>query len=153
VLYLNNNSYYYLFSDKTIPAIEEDLLYTIWNNIVRFFQRLFGYTPSQPLGLTRQTQNYEKLYVLSNNTLKVSAVEEKKYDEELVKKMVYIYLNVTGQDIDSQNNNFNIEFINKSVQGVYYTFEESSNNRILVMKYNNPSQLWPYLTAMLRDRP
>lgn len=151
--YINIKDYYYLLSNERLTELENNWLYTLWNKIVGFFQRLFGYTPSQPLGLAAQTQNYEKLYVLSNNTLKVSAVEEQKYDESLVREMVYMYLNVTGSGMNDPNNKFNIEFVNKSMNGVYYTFDESETSRVLVIKYNAPAELWPYLTAMLRDRP
>ncbi len=152
-LYKNNESLYYIISKDPISEIEQGFFYNLWNNIVGFFQWLFGYTPSQPLGLAAQTQNYEKLYVLSNNTLKVSAVEEQKYDESLVRDMVYMYLNMTGSGMNDPNNKFNIEFVNKSTNGVYYTFDESETSRVLVIKYDNPAGLWPYLTGMLRDRP
>lgn len=151
--YINTKDYYYLLSNERLTELEDTWLYNLWNSILRFFQGLFGYSPSQPLGLANQTQNYEKLYILSNNTLKVSAVEEKKYDETLVKEMVYMYLNMTGQGMNDSSNKFNIEFVNRSMNGVYYTFNESSNNRVLIIKYDNPSALWPYLTGMLRDRP
>ena len=152
-LYRNNESLYYLLSNEPIAILDEGFFQQLWNSIANFFQRLFGYTPDQPLGLANQTQNYEKLYVLSNNTLKVSAVEEKKYDEQLVRDMVYMYLNMTGSGMNDQANKFDINFVNNSVQGAYYTFDESSTSRVLVIKYNNPAELWPYLTAMLRDRP
>lgn len=151
--YINIEEYYYLMSNQRLLELENNWLYHLWNSIVNFFQRLFGYTPSQPLGLAAQTQNYEKLYILSNNTLNVSAVEEQKYDESLVRDMVYMYLNMTGSGMNSPENKFNIEFVNKSISGAYYTFEESSTSRVLVIKYDNPAVLWPYLTGMLRDRP
>ncbi|GIU69347.1 MAG: hypothetical protein KatS3mg002_0583 [Candidatus Woesearchaeota archaeon] len=153
VLYYNNESKYWIVSNDNIQEIEQNLFYVIWNSIKRFFQKLFGYTPNQPLGLASQTTNFEKIYILSNNTIKVSALEEKKYDEELVKQMVYMYLNMSGQNINSEDNKFNIEFINSTLGGVYYTHSVLQDNNLLIIKYSRPAELWPYITAMIRDRP
>lgn len=150
--YINLNSYYYLVSNELIPEIEQGFFYNIWNVIVGFFQGLFGYNSSQPLGLANQTSNYERLYILKNNTLKVYGVEERKYDEQVQDLMTLMYLNMTGQGIP-QNNPFNIEYVNKTIGGAYYEYTNTSGSQVLLIKYSDPeAELWPYLTAMLRDR-
>ncbi len=150
-LYVNLDSFYYLVSDSELN-IEGGFFSNIWNAIVGFFQNLFGYTPSEPLGLAAQTKNYERLYVLNNNTLKVYGVEERKYDEQVQELMTLMYLNMTGQNIP-QNNSFNIEYVNKTIGGAYYEYTNTSGSQVLLIKYSDPeAELWPYLTAMLRDR-
>lgn len=149
-LYVNTDSYYYLISKDSIGEIEQGFFYVLWNSIKDFFQKLFGYTPMQPLGLTNQTTNYDRVYILSNNSLSVSAIEESKYDETLAQIMAYMYLNMTGSDIISDK--FNLEFINNSVQGVFYEDISQENSRSLIIKYKDPAQVWSYLTAMIRDR-
>jgi hypothetical protein len=150
-LYVNNYSYYYLISNKPIDEIDNTVFQRVWNSIVGFFQRLFGYTPDQPLGLANRTNNYERAYLLKNNTLTVYGVEEQKYDEDLETVMTFMYLNMTGPGIPT-NNNFNIEYVNLSMNGVYKEYSNTSESQVLIIKYGNSAQIWTYLTAMLRDR-
>ncbi|MGV8150497.1 MAG: hypothetical protein ACP5NV_02090 [Candidatus Woesearchaeota archaeon] len=149
-LYINTEHQYYILSDKKIMEIEQGFFYTLWNSIIGFFEQLLGYEPTTQLGLAKQTTNYDKIYLLSNDPLSVSALQEKKYDEQVAFVMTYMYLNMTGENMDE--NKFNIEFINETLEGLYYEYNTSTTSQSLIIKYNNPTELWPYLTAMIRDR-
>jgi hypothetical protein len=155
--YIDNKTVYYLVSNEPISEIESNFITRTLDSIVQFFQKLFGYTPKQPLGLAAQTTNYERTYVLNNHTLKVYGIEEQKYDENLEEVMSFMYLNMTGQGIYGKNP-INIEYINKTINGEYYYFNETPDSQLLIIKYKDSTNgdsttLWPYLTAMLRDRP
>lgn len=150
-VYVNLNHTYFLVSNDQISGLDTTTWQRIWRGIIGFFKKLFGTTAPIPLALTNQTSNYERVYILHNNTLKVYGVEESKYDEDLEKVMTFMYINMTGPGIPEKNK-FNVEYINKTLNGSYYSYLNTTGEQSLIIKYSKPSELWPYLTAMLRDR-
>ncbi|MEM4637659.1 MAG: hypothetical protein QXK76_01365 [Candidatus Woesearchaeota archaeon] len=154
-IYYNNKSKYFILSSDPVIEIENRFFNNLWNSIKRFFRKLFGYNQGA-LMLANQTKNYYNIYLVSNNTLKIRALEEIQYDESLKRNLAYMYINITGA-----NNNLNIDYINSTLKGIYYEYESNANSLFLIIKYNitqqqlskNYPRIWPYLTATNRDRP
>jgi hypothetical protein len=153
-LYYNNNSNFFILSSKDVDMIDPSL----WTNIRNFFSRLFGLNPQTAgfYGFFNQTTNFNNVYLLQNNTLSVFAVQEDKYDESDGRIYNYTYINYTDNKI-SLRNTVN-EFYLSSLYGSNFTLVKSGwdgsayGTQEIFIKSGKNIAVWPYLTAMLRDR-
>jgi len=147
-IYYNNQSHYILVSDRAIKAIDQTFLERVWGSIKNFFLTLFRVPSTSSYTIINRTANYDRIYLLKNNSLTVNAIEEAKYDEYLSKIMTYMYIDYNG----TSDNTLNIDYINKTLQPLTYDYNINKNRQGIILIYNNPNEIWPYLTAMLRDR-
>ncbi|MFA5796711.1 MAG: hypothetical protein WC916_01580 [Candidatus Woesearchaeota archaeon] len=145
-LYYNNESKFYLLSNEQITGLSSRGFFaSIWDAISKFFMRLFGVnTNTYPSNVSlSQIGNYDRIYFLQNGTIKVSALQEYKYDELDAKGHTFIYLNYTG------TNNTNNYLDPEILAGKNYTFTSMSNTQEFILK--DSADLWKYLTAVLRE--
>jgi len=161
-VYYETNYKYFIISDKTIPGISTP---TFWDVIVSFFQKLFSNKNVghiQPYDVINYSTNYDNIYIMRNGTVNVTAIEESKYDE-LNQSMVNImYIRYSGSN-DTNNpisrdeifNNVNdtMRLLQQNAIPVMLNYTNSSSEQEIILRTQNRSGLWPYMTTILRIRP
>jgi len=155
-IYLNNRSNYFLLSDESISIIDP----SFWDKVESIFNKIWiflGFIQEpRPSTYLNYTFNYDRLYLLKNNTLSVHGLEEVRYDEQQRKLLVSMYLNYTGKDI-ALYNTLNSDFITDRIKPLSYYNSNAygitnRDMQQIIIKSTKPTGLWEYLTAMLRDR-
>jgi hypothetical protein len=167
-IYYNQKYNYVLISDKILSTVETGTfsIDSIFSAVKTFFNKMFNVPAvyrAAAYNSINYTSSYDKIYVLSNNTLNVRGIEESKYDESLgnVTTLLYVYygganssndlLNIT----DIQNTVSGISTSQASVADKYSAVSATLNNgsyQEIIIKTNNPTGLWQYFTTTLRDR-
>ncbi len=161
-VYYETNYNYIILSDSAIDGLTRQ---TVWNAISGFFKGLFtSPTITTPFTAINYTTNYDKIYVLRNNTVNVTALEEAKYDEAEKGITTIMYVRYSGT-LNTTNPIYE-EVIYKTVnntmvaQGktkikVNVSVSNTTNPIIeqeLIIKSQEPSGLWKYFTSVLRTR-
>ena len=118
----------------------------------------FGFDVKRPeFALMNFTSNFDKIYIMKNDSLAVSGIEEKKYDEYNYSILTYMFLNFTGTS--DAGNPINTGYLMNRTLPVGSTRGEiplavniSAADKTITIKTTKSSQLWYYMTSMLRDR-
>ena len=155
-VYYETNNKYFIVSNDVVAGIEQE---TIWNKISDFFKYLFR-SPiiSVPFNSINYTTNYDRIYVLRNQTLNVTAIEEAKYDENDKAIATILYVRYSGSTISNNPLYLNSIFknVNDSMTAAGKTNIPVSVNILnnvdqeLIIKSQDRSGLWPYFTSILR---
>lgn len=157
-LYYNIKYKYFILTDT---SIESTPIEALWGSITSFFGRIFGIAAeSTQYEYINYTSKYDKIYVMKNSTTFVTGMEEMKYDELTYTSKYFMYLNYSKVNVI--NNKINLEYVNTSIQttgkGGNYNYTEynytskENDSQELVIRSDNPTKLFEYLTAMLRSR-
>jgi hypothetical protein len=161
-VYYETNYKYFIISDKPISGITTP---TFWDVIVGFFQKLFGSKnggPIQPYDVINYSTNYDNIYIMRNGTVNVTAIEELKYDELNQSMVNILYIRYSGSN-DTTNYINRDDLFNKindtmssSQQDavvVNMSYVSSPTEQEIILRSQNKSGLWPYMTTILRIRP
>ena len=170
-IYYEHNYHYFLISDQSIDGLSSK---TMWQSISGFFKKLFeslfGTTPASiaPYVAINQTTSYDKVYILRNNNLNVTASEEAKYDEgtQTIVNILFVDYYGSNQTNNPINNPEIFRKINSPiVQGSLlqinctgclnstYNSNYPGLNQQILIKTDKSTGVWRYLTSILRDRP
>jgi hypothetical protein len=161
-VYYETNYKYFIISDKPISGITTP---TFWDVIVGFFQKLFGSKNVghiQPYDVINYSTNYDNIYIMRNGTVNVTAIEELKYDELNQSMVNILYIRYSGSN-DTTNYINRDDLFNKindtmssSQQDavvVNMSYVSSPTEQEIILRSQNKSGLWPYMTTILRIRP
>ena len=160
-VYYETNYKYFLISDRPIPGITAP---TFWERIVTFFRDLFKNKKAgsgiQPYDVINYTTDYDNIYIMRNNTLNVTALEEAKYDERNQSMVNILYVKYVGSNSSTNPIDRDILFnkVNDTMRDagqdfvVMMNYTNDSNSQELILRTQNRSGLWPYLTTILRNR-
>jgi hypothetical protein len=149
-IYYNSHYQFLIVSDSQIPYIDPTWLQQVWNYMLNFFERLFGLAGEETqYRLFGQTANFNQIYVLNNTPLFVEGIEEEKYDEIQYEVLTYLYLNYTPNTTDFD---IDTDYITTYYTPLYLNYTNAYGTKEFIMIDDARSELWPYFTAMLRDR-
>jgi hypothetical protein len=106
------------------------------------------------------TTSYDRIYVLRDEGVNVTAIEEYKFDEILGKPVTVFYIKHEGSS--NQTNPINEMQIFKNVNrtvarnrlslvNTQYIFTPTTQE--LIVRTDNTTGIWKYFTAILRTRP
>ncbi len=154
-LYYNNETKYFMMSTQKIPGVTtQNTLVIFWNTLVAFFKRIFGITTtefSSNLAL-QKTSNFAELYILRNNSLIITGTQEQKYDEAHPGIYYFTYLNYTDTKNPAIGNAVIMDPTYLKMHTEDSAITSASGSQEVILRYNTTSDLWPYFTAVLRDR-
>jgi hypothetical protein len=151
-IYHNRDYNIWVISDNTITELSPTTIQQIWNNIVNFFRRLFGLSQEErQYELFNATSNYNNIYILKNTSININGLEEQKYDEIKYEVLNYLYLNHSPATLDYPlDEGYIRQNYGEYPNEVFYTNAYGVNELIIISQ--DRTDLWPYLTATLRDR-
>jgi hypothetical protein len=111
----------------------------------------------QEYDILNYTTNYDNIYILRNNTVDVTAVEEAKYDEQNQSIVNILYVNYSGSN--EANNPIDRDTLFKRVNDtqtgvpVLMNYTNTSDQQEVILRTQTRSGIWQYLTTILRVRP
>jgi hypothetical protein len=161
-VYYNTSYDYMLISDKEIGDLT---VHTVWDKISGWFRSIFSNSDviSIPYTSINYTTSYDRIYVLRNTTLNVTALEEAKYDEDEDTIATLFYVKYVGSNPD--NNPLYNDTIYKTIEdmrlqngqvdfviGVSVSNNSNPLEQELIIKSKGRTGLWQYFTSVLRTR-
>ena len=163
-VYYEKQYKYFIISDRLVVGIEQR---PFWDSVVRFFQTfLFGsqITHTTSFDAINYVTNYDRIYVMQNNTLNVSGIEESKYDEGKGRVVNILYVKYSGANTTNNPINrddlFNIANHTMTKAGkadavpveMNYTNDTTAKTQEIIIKTEDRTGLWSYFTSILRNR-
>ena len=158
-VYYENNYNYFIVSNTPVSGLIRS---TLWTKIVDFFKQLFSnnnkIVDTSIYNSVIYTTSYDRIYLMQNGTINVTGIEESKYDENEQQIVNVLYVNYVGSN--QQNNPINDVGIYNALNAslpvgsiLRMNYTATDTNQSIIIKTSNRTGLWPYLTAVLRNRP
>jgi len=161
-IYYNTQYSYFLISDKKIEGLTT---LNVWEKIVGFFKGIFSSratSTNQVYDTINHTTSYDKIYLMRSNLVNVTAIEESKYDElnQTMVNVLYIQYNGSNNLTNPIDRNLLFDRVNDTMRDLHRTnvnvtmqYDNHSNSQEIIVRTQEPSKLWPYMTTILRNRP
>jgi hypothetical protein len=153
-VYYETNYKFFIISNQRVVGIEQA---TLWDKIKKFFNDIFGGSKldTKVYDSINYTTSYDRIYILKDAGINVTAIEEYKYDEILGKPVTVFYIDYKGtadaNNLIDEMQVFNT--VNRTVKGAMAnTGYSNSSGQELIIQTDNRTGIWKYFTAVLRTR-
>jgi len=155
-IYYETNYRYLVVSNEQVLGIDRP---TVWQRITGWFSNLFDTSRLNTAAYTSldYTTSYDRIYLLRDAGLSVTAIEEYKYDEALMKPVTVLYVRYEGSSNDTNpiNSGQLFKAVNKTLRRnslLNMTYQSDPQGQELIIQTDNKTSVWRYFTSMLRVR-
>ncbi|MGV8141022.1 MAG: hypothetical protein ACP5NW_01120, partial [Candidatus Woesearchaeota archaeon] len=158
-VYYDQKHKYFIIANYRVSGIEG---LTIWQSIMSGLKNLYATITgaptfrADPYTTINYVTDYDRIYVLRNGTVNVTAIEESKYDETEMAMTTILYVSYNGSnaannpiDRDEIWRMLNLTII-RDDKVLNVSYRPSTNTQEVIIKTNDRTGLWSYFTSSLR---